>query len=48
MNIVSDFFIKRPWDKVLSFKGEELLQMIENKGYVDMSFIKEIIIIIDY
>ena len=43
MNIVSDFFIKRPWDKVLSFKGEELLQMIENKGYVDMSFIKEII-----
>lgn len=43
MNIVSDFFIKRPWDKVFSFKAEELLQMIENKGYVDVSFINEII-----
>ena len=40
---VSDFFIKRPWDKVFSFKAEELLQMIENKGYVDVSFINEII-----
>ena len=43
MNIVKDFFIKRPWHKVLSFKAENLMQMVENSGYIDTKFIEDII-----
>tara|TARA_B100001063_G_C16706148_1_gene525337 strand:- start:227 stop:1123 length:897 start_codon:yes stop_codon:yes gene_type:complete len=43
MNIVKDFFIKRPWHKVFSFKAENLMQMVENNGYIDMKFIEDII-----
>jgi len=43
MNIVKDFYIKRPWHKVFSFKAEDLMQMMENNGYIDMKFIEDII-----
>jgi predicted acylesterase/phospholipase RssA len=43
MNIVKDFYIKRPWHKVFSFKAENLMQMVENNGYIDMTFIEDII-----
>tara|TARA_B100001758_G_C18414538_1_gene618456 strand:+ start:1131 stop:2024 length:894 start_codon:yes stop_codon:yes gene_type:complete len=43
INHVSDFFVKRPWHKVVNFEAKELLEMIENNGYMDMSFIEDII-----
>lgn len=43
MNIVKDFYIKRPWRKVLSFNAENLMQIVENSGYIDMKFIEDII-----
>ena len=43
MDTVSDFFIKRPWHKVFNFNAKELMEIVENNGYMDMKFVEEII-----
>ena len=43
MNVVRDYYINRPWHKVFSFKADELMQVVENNGYVDMKFVEDII-----
>lgn len=43
MDIVKDFYIKRPWHKVFSFKADKLMQVVENNGYIDNKFIEDII-----
>jgi predicted acylesterase/phospholipase RssA len=43
MAIVKDFYIKRPWHKVFSFKADKLMQVVENNGYIDTTFIEDII-----
>lgn len=39
MDVLCDFFIKRPWDKVLSFELMDLMHMFQNNGYIEMDFI---------
>jgi len=41
-SIIADFFIKRPWHKVISFEFEDVVQMIQNNGYMDTFFIEDI------
>ena len=43
INVVTDFFIKRPWHKVLSLNVDDMKQIIENNGYVDMAFVEDIL-----
>ena len=43
MDTVSDFFIKRPWHKVFNFNAKDLMEIVENNGYMDMKFIEEIL-----
>ena len=41
--IIADFFLKRPWHKVINFDFEDMVLMIQNNGYMDMFIVEDII-----
>lgn len=43
INVVCDYFIKRPWNKVFNFNPKDLLEIIENNGYMDRTFVEEML-----
>lgn len=43
INVVCDYFIKRPWNKVFNFNPKDLVEIIENNGYMDRTFIEEML-----
>ena len=43
LTTISDFFIKRPWEKVLPLEFENMMEIIQNNGYIDNSFVADVI-----
>lgn len=43
INVVCDYFIKRPWNKVFNFNPKDLVEIIENNGYMDRTFVEEML-----
>ena len=42
-SVLYDFIIKRPWNKIYSFKAEMLFEFLNDKGLIDEKLIREII-----
>ena len=42
-DVLYDFIIKRPWNKIYSFKAEMLFEFLNDKGLIDEKLIREII-----
>ena len=43
INVICDYFIKRPWHKVFNFNPKDLVEIIENNGYMDRTFVEEML-----
>tara|TARA_R110001599_G_scaffold69536_4_gene195984 strand:+ start:511 stop:1404 length:894 start_codon:yes stop_codon:yes gene_type:complete len=43
IDIVCDYFIKRPWSKVFNFKPKYIIEILENNGYMDRTFVEDML-----
>lgn len=43
-NLLKEYFIQRPWEKILNLNAENFFNAFKNQGYIGSDFIKEVII----